>query len=100
MAAPKNAILYRGIPIKIEEKQNFWVAFSSSSLRKEIAKNFTQGKGTIFKIKLHDKFPHPHAYLVTISQFNREYEVLLLPFFRFKEVSRKQEDQITYIRVE
>ncbi len=59
-----------------------------------------QGKGTIFEIKLHDKFPHPHAYIKTISQCEDEEEVLLLPFFRFQEVSRKEEDQIIYIQVE
>lgn len=80
--------------------ENIWVDFSTTSLNKRIAKFFAGRKGTIFIIKLNDNFPHPHAYISTISKHPTEQEVILLPFFRFKEVSREIIEETTYIEIE
>jgi hypothetical protein len=55
--------------------------------------------GTIYEIRLSDKSPHPHASIEKISKFAYEKEVLLLPYFPLKEVSRRNEGDLTFIQV-
>jgi dTDP-4-dehydrorhamnose reductase len=47
-----------------------------------------------------DKFPHPHASISTLSKYPEEDEVILLPLFKFKEVSRREEGDLTYFSIE
>ena len=65
-----------------------------------VAKDCATSEGTIFEIKLDEKFPHPHARISTLSKYPEEEEVVLLPLFRFKEVSRREEGRLTYILIE
>jgi hypothetical protein len=69
-------------------------------MKLSVAKECARNEGTIFEIKLNDKFPHPHACISTISKYPEEDEVVLLPLFRLKEVSRREEESLTYIVIE
>jgi hypothetical protein len=62
-----------------------------------VAKECARNEGTIFEIKLNDISPHPHASISTVSKYPDEEEVVLLPLFRFKEVSRREEGRLTFI---
>ena len=100
MAVTKGATLYRGVQEKIEKIQDVWGPFTSTFLKFSVAKEFASNEGTIFEIKLDDKFPHPHASISTISKYPEEDEIVLLPLFRFKEISRREEGNLTIIMVE
>ncbi len=50
-------------------------------------------------IKLSHNAPHPHAKISHLSEYKHEKEVLLLPFFPLREVSRRDEGNLTYIEV-
>ncbi len=65
-----------------------------------MAKECARNEGTIFEIKIDDKFPHPHASISTLSKYPEEDEVILLPLFKFKEVSRREEGDLTYFSIE
>ena len=100
MAVTKGKRLYRGVQEKIENIQDVWVTFTSTFSKVSIAKEFARNEGTIFEIKLNDNFPHPNASISTISKYSEEDEVVLLPLFRFKEVSRREEGALTFIQIE
>jgi hypothetical protein len=68
-----------------------WSAFTSTSLDINVAKRFAKSNGTIFEIELDRYVPHPHASISHISYYPGEKEVLILPFFSFYEVSRREE---------
>jgi hypothetical protein len=44
--------------------------------------------------------PHPHASISHLSVYPHEKEVLILPFFKFKEIGRTIDKNLTYIRLQ
>ena len=90
--------LYRGVNKKFETTQSgFWSAFSSTSLNINVARGFAGSNGTIFEIRLSQTEPHPNASISNVSAYPSEEEVLILPFFPIKEISRKDDGDLTYI---
>jgi len=99
-------ILYRGTDKSVgSEYMNnnlmFWKAFTSTSLDLTQAEKFTTNvKGTIFKIHLSDKTPHPFLILPpSWTKFKKEKEVLLWPNFAFKCVGCKKEKWYDYVEL-
>jgi len=66
--------------------RGFWPSFTSTSVKKKIAKDFcAKDGGVIFIVKLDITSPHPHIKIPSgWSKYNREEEVLLLPYFALK----------------
>lgn len=84
----KEKYLYRGI--KSSETLNFEAAyqhktplflpgFISTSRNKQVAKKFADG-GIVMQILLNPKKPHPHILLEGFSEYDKECEVLIMPY--------------------
>lgn len=82
---PRDVTLYRGVDFRAEPPKSgqiFWKAFTSTSLKIEVAKRFTGSRGTILE------FQRPNSNLAArvrkLSNYYEEDEVLISPFVMFK----------------
>ena len=88
------------------QQNGFWPTFSSTSLKRDCARKFAGEKGgIIFEIHLSKNDPHPHIKLPKDwTQYPIEDEILILPYFAMRLISRKDEHDnsgdYTYIVIE
>lgn len=80
--------------------QGFLPGFTSTSLTENVALEFAETDGIVFKISLSRNKPHPNIKMNDISLHSYENEVLLLPFFALRVTNVEEVGNYTYIHME